>query len=100
MKKTFITAAAVVVLVILVSCAPGPNTLTGTPGETGKVAGFWQGLWHGFIVLFTFLVSLFYDGMRMYEVHNSGNGYNLGFLLGMMIFFGGGCGGAGRCSRK
>jgi hypothetical protein len=30
----------------------------------------------------------------MYEVHNTGNWYNFGFLLGMMIILGGGSGGA------
>jgi hypothetical protein len=60
----------------------------------GDPAGFWLGLWHGFIVLFTFIVSLFKDGVGIYESNNSGSLYNLGFLLGIMIFFGGSGGGA------
>lgn len=98
MKKAFLVIAAALTLVAVVSCAPGPNQLVDSPDDKGEVAGFWRGLWHGFIVLFTFVVSLFTDNVRMYEVHNSGNWYNFGFVLGMMIFFGGGGGGAGRRS--
>ncbi|MFC2088797.1 hypothetical protein ACFLSX_04280, partial [Calditrichota bacterium] len=57
------------------------------------------GLWHGFISLFSFIASLFYDNVSIYEVHNNGNWYNLGFILGIMCFFGGSGGGAGRRSK-
>jgi hypothetical protein len=102
MKNPRMLTVVVLALVLMLGCAPGPNQLTNSPSEDGKVAGFWHGLWHGFIALFTFIISLFSDSVRMYEVHNNGNWYNLGFLLGAMIFFGGGCGGgsARRRSRR
>ena len=56
----------------------------------GSVAGFWLGLWHGMILPFTFVVSLFTDNLGIYEVHNSGAWYNFGFLLGAAIVLGGG----------
>lgn len=90
---------AILAVVILAGCVPGPNQLVGSPDRVGDVAGFWQGLLHGFIALFTFIVSLFSDKVDMYEVHNNGTWYNLGFLLGVMVFFGGGGGGARRGSR-
>lgn len=90
MKKTLIPIAIILVVLFLVSCTPGPNQLTATPGVESDVAGFWLGLWHGFIALFTFIVSLFNDNVSMYEVNNSGKLYNLGYLLGVMIFFSGG----------
>ncbi|UCG53846.1 MAG: hypothetical protein JSW58_15830 [Candidatus Latescibacterota bacterium] len=92
-------AAAALTLVMMIGCTAGPNQLVDSPNDAGRVAGFWHGLWHGFIVLFTFVISLFSDNVRIYEVHNSGNWYNLGFLLGVMIFFGGGCGGASKKTR-
>lgn len=49
-----------------------------------------MGLWHGFIALVTFVISLFNDNVTIYEVNNVGKLYNLGFILGVMIFFGGG----------
>ncbi|MBN1163888.1 MAG: hypothetical protein JXB45_04870 [Candidatus Krumholzibacteriota bacterium] len=99
MSKTLLLTAVIMILVLLAGCAPGPNRLTNTPDQKGTVAGFWQGLWHGFIALFTFIGSLFSDKVHPYEVHNNGNWYNLGFVLGLMIFFGGGGGGVGRGSR-
>ena len=90
MKKGILFASAVWALVCVLGCAPGPNELTDSPDEDGDVAGFWLGLWHGFISPFTFVVSLFSDTVRIYEVHNSGWPYNLGYLFGIMMFFGGG----------
>jgi hypothetical protein len=99
MKKAQTLLVTLMILMML-GCAAGPNELANTPTEDGKVAGFWHRLWHGFIALFTFIISLFTDSVRIYEVHNSGNWYNFGFLLGVMIFFGGGCGGARKGSRR
>lgn len=87
-------ATAIGLLLLLAACAAGPNEVAGTPGPTGQPAGFLLGLWHGFIALFTFVISLFSDSVSMYEVHNNGGWYDFGFILGVMIFFGGGAGGA------
>jgi hypothetical protein len=83
-------------LFLATACAPTAVTPDAAQDADGDVAGFWKGLWHGFIVLFTFIVSLFTDSVGIYEAHNNGNLYNLGFLLGLMIFFGGSGGGACR----
>jgi hypothetical protein len=84
----------VAVALVLTGCA-GPNPLVGTAGARG-VAGFWAGLWHGMIVVITFVISLFNRNVHIYEVHNNGVWYNLGFVLGAMISLGGG----GRGSRR
>ncbi len=99
MKNAFKVSIAVACLALLVACAPGPNQLVGSPDDAGTVAGFWKGLWHGFIVLFTFIGSLLSDKIQVYEVHNNGGWYNFGFVFGVMMFFGGGGGGAARHSR-
>lgn len=85
-------------LVSLAACAPGPNTLKGTPGAATSVAGFWLGLWQGFITPFVFIISLFKPGLNIYEVHNNGAWYNFGYVFGLMFFFGGG--GSRACRRK
>lgn len=59
--------------------------------------GFLHGLFHGFIILFSFILSLFTD-YEIYAFPNTGGWYNFGYLLGVMIFFGGG--GAGTRKRK
>jgi len=95
-KRATLLVSVLLVLAMMSGCAAGPNQLTDSPDDEGSVAGFWHGLWHGFTVLFTFIISLFTDKVRIYDVHNSGNWYNFGFLLGAMIFFGGSSGEAGR----
>ena len=66
--------------------APGPNPQEGTPNKLGKVAGILMGIWHGFIAVITLAISFFNADVQMYEVHNDGNMYNLGFLLGLILF--------------
>ena len=94
MKRVFVVGMGALVCVVLAGCVAGPNDLVGSPDETGQIAGFWLGLWHGIIAPVTFVISLFLDGIRVYEVHNNGGWYDFGFLLGMSILFGGGGGGA------
>jgi hypothetical protein len=67
--------------------APGPNPMVNTPDAQGRVAGIWLGVWHGFISPVTLLLSFFNKDMQIYEVHNVGNLYNLGFFLGVAIVF-------------
>jgi len=97
-RYTILIVCIAPALFLIASCAPTVGTPAGTPSTGGDVAGFWKGLWHGFIMLFTFIISLFKDNVGIYELNNSGNLYNLGYLVGVMIFFGGSCGGA--CSKR
>ncbi len=86
-------------LVVLTACAPGVNEAVGAgPGA----AGFWLGLWHGLIAPVTFVVSLFTDTVNVYEVHNVGNWYDAGFVLGLSVAFAGPArsAGAGRRRRR
>ena len=76
-------------VLVLSACAAGPNAAAGTPPETGDPAGFWLGLWHGIITPVTFVISLFTDGVSIYEVHNSGNWYDFGFVIGAVCLIGG-----------
>jgi len=76
--------------------AAGPNSLENSEDENGRVAGFWRGLWHGLIAPISFLVSLFKENVGVYEPHNNGRLYNFGFILGLMIVFGGNNRGAAR----
>ena len=100
MKRLFAVFMILVIVLAISGCAAGPNELGNIPDEEGEVAGFWQGLWQGFILPFTFLISLFSDTLHIYEIHNNGGWYNLGFLLGASIFFGGSGGGAAARRRR
>jgi hypothetical protein len=83
-----------VLVLLLAGCAAGPNPEVGSAGADGDVAGFWLGLWHGIIIPVTFVVSLFTDAVSVYEVHNSGNWYDAGFVVGVGGLLGGGAGGS------
>ena len=96
MKRTRIAFILVLFLMILAGCAPGPNQFAGIANGHGQVAGFWQGVWQGFIAPFVFVVSLFKRGLNIYEVHNNGARYDFGYLFGMACFFGGGGNRAGK----
>ena len=83
-------------VLVLGACAAGPNDAAGT----GEDAGFFLGLWQGFISPVTFVISLFTDDVNIYEVHNNGNWYDFGFMLGVSTAFGGAAGGGGAGARR
>lgn len=92
MNKITIVAALLffAALMTFTACAPGPNTAEKIPDSEGHIAGFFLGLWHGFISPVTFIISIFTKSVRLYEVHNSGFLYNFGFVLGAGLFLSGG----------
>ena len=58
------------------------------PVEMPTGPGFLIGLFHGVISFFTMILSFFTD-VEMYAKNNSGSWYDLGFVIGAMIFYGG-----------
>ncbi len=103
MKKLLVSIA--ILLVLATGCAPGssvqvrtpetsvqlttpgPNPEVNKPAVSGHVANFVDGLWHGIISPVTAIGSFFNPNLQMYEVHNNGQEYNLGFLIGVAIIF-------------
>jgi len=85
----------------LASCAAGANDLLGTSRIEGEApAGFILGLWHGLIAFIAFVISLFNKNVSVYEVHNTGVTYNLGYIIGLAIAFGGSVKGTRRNRKK
>jgi len=82
-------------LVLVAGCAPGNDRWS-----VEHRAGFWAGLWHGLIIIVTFVVSLFTKEVGIYESSNVGWGYNIGFILGCMMSLGGGIRGLTHRRRK
>ncbi len=105
MKKILIFVLSTALLVTLTACAPGtsvdlgktdseiqfttpgPNPEQDKPAANGHVAGLGTGLWHGLISVVTLIMSFINPEIQMYEVHNSGRLYNLGFLIGSILLF-------------
>ena len=88
-KPDSLKAALLVLLGLLVS---GCATQEGS--DSTDASGFLLGLFHGFTILFALVGSLFTD-YRIYAYPNDGFFYDLGFLIGAMMFLGSGGAGAG-----
>jgi hypothetical protein len=56
--------------------------------EIGDPYGFFSGLWHGYIIVFSFLGWLFVDDIFIVGQPNTGLFYYIGFFFGVMSFFG------------
>ena len=89
-KQIAIAALLCFALLTLTGCADA-NTLTNhiRPGG-GSPAGFWKGIWHGICTPFSVVGILFGMDIGFYEVFNTGNWYNFGFILGIGSLGGGG----------
>jgi hypothetical protein len=97
-SSLFLLFVVLLLLNILIGCAPGANPSRGSASEHDVVAGFWLGFWHGLIAPFVFVASLFKSNLSIYEVHNNGAWYSFGYLFGLACLFGGGGHGSARRS--
>lgn len=70
---------------IFTGCA---DSLDFTITSEYETVGFWYGLWHGVIIVVSFVVSLFDDTVSIYAIYNSGGWYDFGYVLGVMIVLG------------
>lgn len=82
--KIYLVLSFILFSIIFVSCHAG-----GSQFSDGNPAGFFAGLWHGIISVITFIISLFSDSVKIYEINNVGTLYDLGFLLGVICIWGG-----------
>jgi hypothetical protein len=71
------------VLLALGACATQPRP------SADDLPGFSSGLLHGFLIVFSFIASLF-TNVRIYNFPNSGTWYDFGYLIGAIMFLGGG----------
>ena len=84
-KKVVLFALMLVMLLLmLTACAPGDGT-----NSPAHPAGFFSGVWHGWIAPVTLVVSLFNKNINIYEVYNVGFWYDLGFYMAVISGFGG-----------
>jgi hypothetical protein len=82
-QRVFVLAVLCTVIFSISSCASQPE-----PSAFSNPPGFWFGLLHGILIVFSFIGSLFTDA-RIYAFPNSGVWYDFGYLLGASMFLGG-----------
>ncbi|MCB2292382.1 hypothetical protein LGK95_02360 [Clostridium algoriphilum] len=84
-KKIFILSIITVsILLTLTGCVPGDGSYT-----SSNPAGFFWGIWHGWISPISLIIGLVSKNIRIYEVINSGWWYDFGFYIAVISGFGG-----------
>ena len=83
-KVLALGAMLVLMMVVLSGCVPGDGAST-----ADKPAGFFWGVWHGWIAPVSLVISLFNPDIGIYEVYNNGFWYDLGFYMAIVSGFGG-----------
>jgi hypothetical protein len=83
-KPKVVLVLALSVIIALSGCFPG-----GSSYSAQEPAGFFSGVWHGWIAPISLIVGLFKDGVRLYEPFNTGWWYDLGFYVAVISGFGG-----------
>ena len=76
--------ALIVYHVFLAGCVPGDGKHT-----AGHPAGFFWGIWHGWIAPICLIWELFNPSIRVYELSNTGWWYDFGFYIALIGGFGG-----------
>ncbi len=83
-KRLRLALAVVLVLLLCLSCVPGDGK-----NNPDKPAGFWTGIWHGWVAPVSLVVQIFKPEIRVYERNNTGFWYDLGFYMAIISGFGG-----------
>jgi hypothetical protein len=85
MVKSFMALFFAVWMIVTMSgCFPGGSTYSAQ-----EPAGFFSGVWHGWIAPVSLIVGFFQSGIRIYEPLNTGWWYDCGFYIAIIAGFGG-----------
>jgi len=77
-------------LLLLIALITGGGCVPGDGKHTAEIpAGFFWGIWHGWIAPISLIWHLFNSDIRLYEPQNTGWWYDLGFYIAVISGFGG-----------
>lgn len=82
-NRILLLVALLAVMMMLSGCMPGDGSY-----NKQSPAGFFWGIWHGWIAPLSLIIGLFKDGIRVYEMNNTGWWYDLGFYIAIVGGFG------------
>ncbi|QHT61176.1 hypothetical protein GXP70_15230 [Paenibacillus lycopersici] len=71
-------------VICLTGCVPGDGV-----NNEHHPAGFFWGIWHGWIAPVSLIIGIFKHHIRVYETNNIGWWYDLGFYIAVISGFGG-----------
>ena len=83
-KILILSLVAASILLTLTGCVPGDGTYV-----AAKPAGFFWGIWHGWMAPISLVIGLFNKDIRVYEMINNGWWYDFGFYIAIISGFGG-----------
>lgn len=81
MKKLNLIGLLAIVIVTITGCADVSHVQNCLP-PAEHTYGFWAGMWHGMIMVPSFIGSLIWDDVAIYAVNNNGGWYDFGFVGG------------------
>ncbi len=83
-KKISLFLVFALLLLLLSGCVPGDGA-----NSVNDPAGFFTGIWHGWIAPFSLIYSIFDKSVGIYEIYNTGFAYNFGYYMAVISGFGG-----------
>jgi len=83
-QKSLLCLLLLILVMCFSACAPGGGAST-----SDKPAGFFLGIWHGWIAPLSLIWGLFNPEIRVYEPFNTGWWYDFGFYIAILGGFGG-----------
>lgn len=83
MKKVTLIILITVLMLSLSGCFPTYSNKNEAP------AGFFNGIWHGWIAPVSLIAEIFDSNIKIYETNNTGWFYDFGFYIAIIAGFGG-----------
>lgn len=82
-RYSILVIISLCVLVIAAGCIPGDGKST-----VKNPAGFFSGIWHGWIAPVSLIIGFFKPHISIYEPMNTGWWYDFGFYMAIISGFG------------
>ncbi|NLT49579.1 MAG: hypothetical protein GXX85_01515 [Ignavibacteria bacterium] len=80
-KPAIMIFITLLTLFLIVSCFPDKS-------YEDSPSGFFTGIWHGWIAPLSLIIGFFDKSVRIYDAHNTGWMYDLGFYIAIISGFG------------
>lgn len=84
MKKLLLLILIILLVTILTGCLPDISM-----DAQENRAGFFLGIWHGWIAPISLIISIFNKNITIFESNNTGFWYGFGFYIAILGGFGG-----------
>lgn len=85
MNTRVLIVVGLLLMVFITACAPGSLRFE----DEHNKAGFFWGVWHGWIAPVSLIWQIFNPNVRIYEANNAGWLYDFGYYIAVIGGFGG-----------